>query len=277
MALALVAAVSCNKATPEKSEVEAGFKAKQPVPSVTINPEIESDGMKATVTFTVSGVTAETQDNLSVGVLSSTTPQFKETKFAALPKDEATGEYKNGTYTLDVPVSPNTTTYFRAVAANFGGTKYSDSIEKQIPDIAFHLKIEGQWYGEEASDKYTDTYQRDIIIVLNPSDPTQCIIGNLEPYYLGVGATYPSYNYVTGYVDDAKSVIVVSKYSDIHVGGLLVAAGNAPTLAQATAYADLVYRMDANGNLVRDNLQMTLTPTGGLDDCYVGGVTYRKR
>lgn len=270
-ATAIVAAVSCNKPAAEKSEVESHFKTPGDIPSVEITEDITTDGQTAEVTFSVTGITASALDSLSIGVLvSANDPTFASPSFTKLIAPE------DGVYTIDVNVTAKTTSYFRAVAANLNGTHYSDAVVVTIPDIAFHLKLDGDWYGEENSEQYGDEYKRNITIAVDAQDPTKCIIKNIEPYYQSGGYVAPTYNYVEGIVDDTKQTIVITKFSSVHLGTKTITGVDAPSYQAAQSYTDIVFQMNDKGELVRANAMATITGTGSAEDAYLGGVVYKK-
>lgn len=278
-ALAL-AAVACNKAAPEKSEVEAGFAAKAPVPTAAIDAaSFSSDGLTATVKVSFTGITKEAMDSLSIGLVYGTDPTFASSKF------EAVEDLKDGSYTLTVTAVTNTKMYFMAAAANVGGTCYSEVLEKDIPDLPFHVKVAGTYVGNVVSSAYGDEYTQAIEIIVDEEDPTVCIVSGFEPYYLKkYGLKYPNGNYCIGTIDDETSTITVPKGSYLHLyegNDSFVAGVDSDSFKTAENLADITFKSTADGNLYRyeafGSQSMGEDGKYAWEDQYAGGVTYVKQ
>ena len=268
----IVTSVSCNKAALDKDAVEAGFAAKGPVPSVSIDKNISVDITVATVKVTFAGITTESSDSLSIGLLTSSDPSFYKSSFAPAEK------LADGTYEIECTVEPNATMYFRGVAANINGTNYSETVSMKIPDVPFYAKVGGVYAcAKEFSEAYGDEYPgHSITIIVDPEDNTSCIVANIEPYYASKGNVYTKgYNYCVGVVDNDNKTITIPMGTDVHLGGRVMSAGNAVSFAEATGYADIVLQMQEDGSLVRTNCLLTITPSG-VEDAYKGGVVFRK-
>lgn len=274
------AAVACNKAVPEKSEVEAGFAAKAPVPTAVIDAEsFSSDGLTATVKVSFTGITKEAMDSLSIGLVYGTDPTFASSKF------EAVEDLKDGSYTLTVTAVTNTKMYFMAAAANVGGTCYSEVLEKDIPDLPFHVKVVGTYVGTVVSEAYGDQYSNKIEIIVDEENPTECIISGIEPYWLGEGRKYPTSNYCIGIIDDEASTITVPMESVLNfstTNDKFVIGANSDSWKTATAFADIVFKGTADGNLYRYEAMRTYAfdaDSGEYapEDQYAGDVTYVKQ
>lgn len=268
-AACIITSVSCNKAALSKSEVEAGFAAKGPVPTVTIDKNIPVEVTVATVNVTFAGISEASSDSLSIGVLVSSDPTFYKSKFYAAET------LADGTYAVECEVEPNATVYFRGVAANVNGTNYSETVSIVTPDVPFWAKVGGVYGCTEFSERYGDSYEGHSIIIVVNDDHTTCTIGNLEPYYAGEGYLYPDMNYVSGVLDNDAQTITVKAGASMHLGTLAVASGDTPSIATASGFTDLFFRMQADGSLVRDNCMIILYG-GEIDDAYAGGVVFRK-
>lgn len=279
-ALAL-AAVACNKAAPEKSEVEAGFAAKAPVPTAAIDAaSFSSDGLTATVKVSFTGITKEAMDSLSIGLVYGTDPTFASSKF------EAVEDLKDGSYTLTVTAVTNTKMYFMAAAANVGGTCYSEVLEKDIPDLPFHVKVAGTYVGNVVSSAYGDEYTQAIEIIVDEEDPTVCIVSGFEPYYLKeYGVKYPQANFCIGTIDDETSTITVAEWSRLYLdeedADAMVLGVNTDSFETASANGPITFKGTADGNLYRYEAFGTLSPGEdgkyAWEDQYAGGVTYVKQ
>lgn len=269
----LVAFSSCNKEALSKYEVEAGFKAKGPVPTVTIDSNVEVYITVATVKITVSGITAESADSLSIGLLSSPDPTFYTSNFSPAEKLE------DGTYAIQCNVTPNSKAYFRAVAANINGTNYSETVEKQIPDVPLWAKLSGVYTGTEASGLYSDVYKNQIVIEVDEDDHTKVIIGNIEPFYASQGALYSKgYNYAEGVLDEEKGTITIPCFTPTRIyAGYVFVGLNTNSIKTATDFCDLVFKVQSDGSIVREMAMGTYIPEKDkFDDAYEGGAVYKK-
>ena len=277
-AIAIVA-VACNKPAPDKSSVEAGFANPIPIPTASIDENITTDGVSATVKVTFDGVVSEAMDSLSLGLVYGTDPTFEKSTFVPVEKLE------NGTYTLNVNVVSKSKTYFVAAAANTGGTCYSDVIEKEIPDVAFHLKVAGKYVGKVVSEAYGDEYSQEIEIIVSEEDPTICIVSGFEPFYLKkYGLKYPKGNYCEGVIDDEKSTITVVNQSRLYLyqeNDAIVVGANTDSWKTATGFADITFVGTDDGSLFRKEAfgTMSIGESGdyAFEDQYAGGVKYTKQ
>lgn len=268
----IVTSVSCNKAALDKDAVEAGFAAKGPVPTVTIG-KISIDVTTASVSLTFAGISAESSDSLSIGLLTSNDPDFYTSNFAAVKT------LADGTYTVNCSVTPNSKVYFRGVAANVNGTNYSETIAQDIPDVPFYMKVGGVYGCTEISEAYGDKYPgHSIYIAVDPEDNTSCIVGNIEPYFVTKGYVYTKgYNIVPGILDNEKKTITIELGADCGVAGFLMGALDSPSYKTAKNFTDIVLEMQADGSLLRKNCMVTIDPEDfSLYDAYAGGVVYRK-
>lgn len=277
LACATLFAVSCNKTlscadyTPAKPEVEKHFDPKGPVPTAVLNGEtFTTDGVKATVSATFSGVT-EDMEELSLGVIASTDPTFLTSTFVAAD------QLADGTFSFELPVSANKKMYFKAVAANNSGSCYSETFEYQIPDVAFHLKAPGTYAAKVVSAAYGDEYTSTITVLFpDETDHTKCVVANLEPYYFGKGNVYPNFNWCAAVADGDKGTITIKIGTSMHLGSFLCVGLNAKAYADATATTDVVFTLTESGNLYRER---AFGPYGsdGFDDVYEGDVTYIRK
>jgi hypothetical protein len=277
IATASLLLASCSQLAPSKAEVEAGFSPLTPLPTLTIAGAPVCDALNGTVTVpvTVDGLSANA-GVLEVGILSSTDPSFKSSKFKAVENPTS------GTVNMVGAVTANTTYYIKAVASSpTGGTAYSDVITVDVPDIPLYAKAPGTYSGTVVSDAYGDEYTSTIYIVSDDEEPTKYVwIGGIEPYYAGKGETGKTFesNYVLASVDEENGCLVVALGADLHrTGGQMIAGLNSDHMETATNYAPLTFAMTKSGDLYRANAFMTLMSDGDAEDCYAGGVTYKRK
>lgn len=237
-----LAAISCNKPAPEKAAVESSFDACAPVPTASIDAQsFSTNGLTATVKVSFSGVTEAAQDGLSLGLVYSTDPTFSQSSF--IPADKL----EDGTYTMTCNVVAKSKTYFKAAAANKGGSSYSETLAMDIPDIPFYLKISGTYFVKETSEAFEDVYEHDIEITLDEKDNSLCLIKNLEPYYASKGYLYDKgYNYLFGVIDNEAQTITVETLSSLHLGGRMVCG------LDDSGLLDIVFKFDGTNALIRD-------------------------
>lgn len=277
IATASLLLASCSQLAPSKADVEAGFSPLTPLPTLTIAGAPVCDALNGTVTVpvTVDGLSANA-GVLEVGILSSTDPSFKSSKFKAVENPTS------GTVNMVGAVTANTTYYIKAVASSpTGGTAYSDVITVDVPDIPLYAKAPGTYSGTVVSDAYGDEYTSTIYIVSDDEEPTKYVwIGGIEPYYAGKGETGKTFesNYVLASVDEENGCLVVALGADLHrTGGQMIAGLNSDHMETATNYAPLTFAMTKSGDLYRANAFMTLMSDGDAEDCYAGGVTYKRK
>ncbi|MBP9998696.1 MAG: hypothetical protein KBS67_05575 [Bacteroidales bacterium] len=266
-----LAAVACNKAALEKDQVEAGFASKGTAATITMAENIITDGVTATVTVTVSGLQGPALDSLSLGVLTSLTEDFKDSKFTAIDAET------DGTYTVSVPVTPLTKTFFRAAVSSIHCSDFSAIKSVNIPDIPFHLKVAGRYKGTVESEAYGDSYQNILTIIIDDEDPFVCYIGGFDPYYQSKGYDInKGLNYVEAYIDDETETISTAVKSDLNLYGYSIMGVNASSVEAASGYAPVTFKLTKNG-LYRKEAFITLTDTGNTDDMYLGDVNYTKQ
>lgn len=267
-----LAAISCNKPAPEKAVVESSFDACAPVPTASIDAQsFSTNGLTATVKVSFSGVTEAAQDGLSLGLVYSTDPTFSQSSF--IPADKL----EDGTYTMTCNVVAKSKTYFKAAAANKGGSSYSETLAMDIPDIPFYLKISGTYFVKETSEAYDDSvYEHDIEISLDENDNTKCIIKNLEPYY-AVSKGYlfdKGLNYLDGIVDNDAETITVPALTSYHLGPYMVCGLGDEGLL------DIVFKFDGTNALIRDISMYTvyINENNGLsaEDVYAPTIYTKK-
>lgn len=237
-----LAAISCNKPAPEKAAVESSFDACAPVPTASIDAQsFSTNGLTATVKVSFSGVTEAAQDGLSLGLVYSTDPTFSQSSF--IPADKL----EDGTYTMTCNVVAKSKTYFKAAAANKGGSSYSETLAMDIPDIPFYLKISGTYFVKETSEAYGDEYEHDIEIALDENDNTKCIIKNIEPYFAKNGYLFDrGLNYLNGIVDNDAETITVPAFTSINLGSRMVCGVSDDSIL------DIVFKFDGTNALIRD-------------------------
>lgn len=196
-----LASVACNKVL-EKDEVEAGFTAKEGVPSVTIDPNVVVDEYAGTVTVTAtfSGVSAD-MDSLEIGFLSSTDPSMTLTTDsgrAVLIENPA-----DGTYTCDVTVTPGVTNYIMAMAATTGGAAYSEKLTVEVPDIPWYYKVGTRYAGTVTTDQYGSSKSYEHVVELEFSEDFSTLtVIDMDPWAVNNVNYNPGQNNVgVGQVD----------------------------------------------------------------------------
>lgn len=266
---------SCNKLTPSKAEVEAGFAKPDALPTLTIgSAECDAVNGIVNVAVTVSGLPAD-KENLSLGILTSLTEDFGSSKFIKVENPT------EGNVTMQGAVTANQTYYVKAVAASpKGGASYSDVITVNVPDIPLWAKAPGTYAGTVVSEAYGDEYASTIYVASDDEDPEHIVwIGGLEPYYAGKGYTGAEFdlNYVMATVDEESGCLIVALGEDMHLGGRVVAGLNAPSMNDATNYAPVTFKMTASGDLFRAEAFRTITSDGSAEDSYAGNTTYKRK
>lgn len=277
--IAVIALASCAKEAPSKSSVESGFdKFTGTLPTVAISRNVDCNAIEgyATVLVTYSGITTSL-DSLSVGVLSDTDPTFRTASFT---KYESAAD---GTVSLKAKVSPNKTFYIRGVVACTAGTSYSDVIEVKVPDIPFYLKVPGQYAATVTSAANGAEYNNTLTVVANSSDPeNKCYIFGIEPYWFGEGYgsdVTKALNVCEATIDSETKTLTIENQSSIHLGSRVIMGVDAPDLASAQYYSDIVFKMtDDDNGLYRANAFVTVVVSesgeGENEDAYLGNVTY---
>lgn len=175
-AAVLLFLASCDKLAPGKAEVEASFDAPAALPELSLSGNVVCNAPKgiAIATVTISDL-PEDLTGLSIGMLSSTSPDFGSSKF--VPCDNPT----EGTVKMNASVVANSTYYLKAVAASpAGGASYSEVVKVDVPDFNIDWSwLEGDWnaldysYYKKAVDG--DPYPMEIKKV----DETHCTICNI--------------------------------------------------------------------------------------------------
>lgn len=201
LAIMALASVACNKVL-EKDEVEAGFTAKEGVPSVTIDPNVVVDEYAGTVTVTAtfSGVSAD-MDSLEIGFLSSTDPSMTLTTDsgrAVLIENPA-----DGTYTCDVTVTAGVTNYIMAMAATTGGAAYSEKLTVEVPDIPWYYKVGTRYAGTVTAEQYGSGTSYEHVVELEFSEDFKTLyITDMDPWAVqNVNYNKGSNNVGVGQVD----------------------------------------------------------------------------
>lgn len=276
IATASLLLASCSQLAPSKAEVEAGFSPLTPLPTLTIAGAPVCDALNGTVTVpvTVDGLSANA-GVLEVGILSSTDPSFKSSKFKAVENPTS------GTVNMVGAVTANTTYYLKAVAASpTGGTAYSDVITVDVPDIPLYAKAPGTYAGSFDSEAYGDSYDNTIYVISDSEDPVHVVwIGGIEPYYADAGLTGKTFesNYVQASVDEENGCLVVAVGADMHYGGRMIAGLNSDSMDTATNYAPVTFKMTSSGDLYRYEAFQTLKSDASPEDSYEGNVTYKRK
>lgn len=283
--VAVLAFASCSKDAPSKSEVEAGFDTFDGVlPTVTIAAsasEVNPAAGYVSVELTFSGLTAETLDSLSVGLLADTDSTFANASFTeADPVD--------GSVVLKGKATPNSTCYLRGVAASIQGTVFSDVIKVEVPDIPFWQKISGQWGATIVSEADDSEYDNIISIVPDEKNPEGlCLIYGIDPFLFSQGLgvnTQSTANVVKALIDNDKCTLTIANQSLLFSGGsasYFLVGFDSSSVDTAEDFADLVISLTEDGKgLYIENgfgLLQVAGENGGLYDYYAGGVTYAKK
>lgn len=266
---------SCQKLAPSKAQVEAGFTAPTAVPTLSIgNVECDAINGIVNVNVTVSGLPAN-KDGLSVGILSSLSPDFLDSKFV-----EA-ADLSDGNVVMKGAVTANSTYYVKAIASSpTGGSSSSSVVTVEVPDIPLYYKAPGVYVGTVDSEAYGDSYTSTIYIVADEDDPEHIMwIGGIEPYWADNGYTGQNFdlNYVMATVDEEKGCLVVALGEDAHLGGRVIAGLNAASMDDATSYAPVTFKMTATGDFFRAEAFQTVMSDGSAEDSYAGNTTYKRK
>lgn len=276
VAAASLLLASCSQLAPSKAEVEAGFTASTALPTLTISgtPVCDAINGLVSVNVTVDGMPADAT-GLELGILSSTEPSFKSSKY------KATENPANGTITMEGIVTANSTYYVKAVAVSpTGGATYSEPVVVEVPDIPLYYKAPGIYVGSYASEAYGDEYDNTIYVVSDEEDPEHYVwIGGIEPYYADNGYTGEDFdlNYVLASVDEENGCLVVAVGADMHLGGRMIAGLNSDSMETASNYAPVTFKMTAKGDFYRYEAFRTLKSNGSAEDSYAGDVTYKRK
>lgn len=275
IAAASLMLASCSQLGPSKAQVEAGFDAPTALPSLTITGAPVCDALNGIVNVpvTVDGLADAT--GLEIGILSSTDPTFKTSKFVAMENPTS------GAVTMQGAVTANTTYYLKAVAASpKGGSTSSDVVSVDVPDIPLYAKAPGTYTASFASEAYGDLYNNTIYIVADEEEPTEYVwIGGIEPYYADGGYSGEDfdYNYVLASVDEENGCLVVALGANAHLGGRMIAGLNTDSMETATKYAPVTFKMTKSGDLYRYEAFQTLKSDASAEDSYEGNVTYKRK
>lgn len=182
-AFALIAAVACNKPAADKAAVEKGFQAPGDIPTAVIEGKVTSDGVSATVTFTVSGATESAQKDLEFGVVASTDPTFYSSAVATV--EVAEGEtLADGTYTLKVAVEGLSHVYVKAYAANAFGSNFSEVVEIDTPDSPDYMKVAGTYNLTTVSYFDETDIGESSFTIKATEDPFKFVVENFNPFWL---------------------------------------------------------------------------------------------
>ena len=265
---------SCNKLTPGKTEVEAGFAKPEALPTLTIG-DAECDAINGivNVSVTVSGLPAD-KENLSLGILTSLTEDFSTNKFIKVENPT------EGNVTMQGAITANATYYVKAVAASpKGGASYSNVITVNVPDIPLWAKAPGIYVGTVVSEAYGDKYENTIYVVSDEDDPEHIVwIGGIEAYY--ANGDYPGkdfdLNYVKATVNEENGCLIVALGEDLHLGGRSVVGLNASSMKEATNYGPISFKMTSTGDLFRAEAFQTIH-SNEAEDSYAGNTTYKRK
>ena len=218
MALLVLFTASCAKSALEKAEVEAQFKQKATLPTVTIASQATPHPAQgtATVSITVTGATG--LDSLEVGVLSCDNSGFTSTSYVAVPNPA------DGTFSVEAKVKPGMTNYIKACVGCTSGSAYSEAITVDVPDVPFIYKAAGVFTAKGIADHWGDTYDFEVTIVPDEKDPEhKCMVLNLEPYLASNGLTADKgYNIFEGIVDCEKNTITLPNYQSFGLSGVFL-------------------------------------------------------
>ena len=220
-ALAVLFTASCQKAL-DKADVEAGFAAKGPVPTVSIdlnNYKIVEDEGYAEVNVTYSGVVAE-MDSLELVVLVSLDTNFLSSTTVVLD------ENADGTYKVQVPVRPAKVNYVKAAVANISGTAYSETLELDVPEVPWYKMMAKTYSGDAYSywDEGTCSYAGHTIGVdgaENEDGTATVTFTDFCPFAVGNG--FPSVIVTSFDVETRVATVPVDEYGMFDAG--LAAAG----------------------------------------------------
>lgn len=284
--LAVIALASCAKEAPSKSSVEAGFdEFTGTLPTVTISSKAECDAIEgyATVKVTYSGIT-DGLDSLSVGVLSDSDPTFRTANFTKVENP------KDGTVSLKAVVTPNKTYYIRGVVACTAGTSYSDVIEVKVPDVPFYVKAIGAYSGEVTSAADGSKYTNTITVVAVSSDPqNKCYIFGIEPYYTSQGYgtdVTKALNVCAATIDNENKCLRIANATSINLrgsdGSSRYIYGFKDVDPTTSEYGeDVVLKLVGEDTFQISHafgtVKMNADGTGGFEDYYNGGVSYKKK
>lgn len=219
-AVAILLAASCQKAL-DKTEVEADFEAKGPVPTVSIDLNnytiVEEDGY-AEVKVTYNGVSAD-MDSLELGVLVSLKDNFLSSTAVAVDADA------DGTYSVKVPVRPAQTNYVKATVANISGSAYSETLVLDVPAVPWYKMMAKTYSGDAYSywDEGTCSYPGHTIGVegVENADGTATVtFTDFDPF--AVSNSFPSVITATYDIETRVANIPVDEYGmfDAGLGGI---------------------------------------------------------
>lgn len=248
-----LAALSCNK-TLEKAEVEAGFAAKTPVPTVseiTVG-EIVPVEKSATVTVTFGGFTAETP-GLELGFLVSLDPTFKSSKAVLVTPEEVGAD---GTVTVTLPVTIASKNYVMATASSVSGSNFSPVAELDVPSIPWYQAMASSYTGDAYSywDDTECSWPSHTIKVAADGENNTVTFSDFDA--LAVSNKFPSQ--VTGVYDDETRTVTFELAEDstfdvgLGVAGI-VAVPMTPDFDDAESYS-VVFSADYT--------KMTVQPYG---------------
>ena len=248
-----LAALSCNK-TLDKAEVEAGFDAKTPVPTVseiTVGEIVPVD-KSATVTVTFGGFTAETP-GLELGFLVSLDPTFKSSKAILVAPEDLDA---NGTVTVTLPVTIASMNYVKATASSVSGTNFSAVAELDVPSIPWYQAMAESYTGNAWSywDDTECAWAGHTIELTADGENNTVTLTNFD-------AKTVSYNFpsvVTGTYDDATRTVTFALAEDFTFDVGLAAAG----IAAVPMTPDFDYADSYSVVFSADYTQMTVQPYG---------------
>lgn len=269
LAAAVLTLASCSKDI-EKSTIEAGFDALQPLPTVTIEKVGDYDPVSETLPVDVKFSGLAGIDNLSMGVLVSTDPTFKQSSFIKGDKQA------DGTYTFNVPGAAKKKNYIMGVAACNSGTAYSASTAYDYPDIAWFKKIRGTYKAAAVESYFGDKYDFAVTVSSDPEDPmNKVIVDNLDPYFAKNGFEAPKANRFVGYIVE-DGLIVVPFGQKVGYKDVILAAFNDVDPDEADDYDNLYISIDEDGAVMTIENAYGTMDEGGWWELYYGGFSLKK-
>lgn len=213
-------ALSCTK-TLNKAEVEAGFAAKTPAPTVseiTVG-EIVAIEKSATVTVTFTGVSADLP-GLELGFIVSLDPTFKSSKAVSVSPEELD---ENGTVTKTIPVTIASKNYVKATASSQSESNFSAVVELDVPSIPWYQAIASSYTGDAYSywDETDCSYPGHTINVTADGENNTITFSHFDPAGTGLGLPCV----LTGAYDEATRTVTIALAEDYTFDSGLAVAG----------------------------------------------------
>lgn len=202
-------ALSCTK-TLNKAEVEAGFAAKTPAPTVseiTVG-EIVPIEKSATVTVTFTGVSADLP-GLELGFLVSLDPTFKSSKAVSVSPEELD---ENGTVTKTIPVTIASKNYVKATASSQSESNFSAVAELDVPSIPWYQAMAESYTGDAWSywDETDCSWPAHTINVTSDGENNTVTLSNFDAFT--VSNNFPSV--ITGVYNDQTRTVTFELAED---------------------------------------------------------------